>query len=327
MIDGSCSWEEFKARASELIDKTEGSKLLFRGQGSAQWDLLTTLERSGHPVEIYDYYRLIARIRTEVQAYTGQSWPDTPSLAELQKELAGGYDSFSLLMQYGSFPHYAYMAYLRHHGFPSPLLDWSASPFVAAYFAFREKRDEDVAIFAFRERDRSGMKVGGDDEPAITQLGPFVSGPKRHFAQQSQYTVCTMWMPNSPFFSNHSKVCRSYDEEAEYQQDVVFKFVLPSDERRKVLKELQMYNLNAFSLFGSEDSLMESSQFEKNSGCEEAWPVAPVNLSLVFCIGPVGGRFDQQNPSAPFPCSLKLSCEAHDVTHRCSNRELRMFEG
>jgi FRG domain len=180
MIDGNCDWEEFKTRAQELSEKAKGSTLLFRGQASANWDLQTTLERSGHDETVDYYYQLILRIKAEVQTYTSQSWDDTPDLEEFRNELRGGYDSFSRLMSFGSFPHYAYMAYLRHHGFPSPLLDWSASPFVAAYFAFRESRDEDVAIFAFRERDPSGMKVAGDDEPAITQLGPFVLGPKRH---------------------------------------------------------------------------------------------------------------------------------------------------
>lgn len=257
MIDGNCTWEEFKTRVAELSDKADGSKLLFRGQGSSEWGLDTTLERSEHPDTIEDYYQTIFKIRTEIQSHTGKSWPEDIELGQIIEKLRGGYDSFSRLMTFGSFPHYAYMAYLRHHGFPSPLLDWSSSPFVAAYFAFREPRVQDVAIFAFRERGPSGMKIGGSDTPAITQLGPYVLGPKRHFAQQSQYTICTAWEKDRPCFSDHSDVCRPYDPKADFQQDVIFKFVLSYTERRKVLRELQMYNLNAFTLFGSEESLME----------------------------------------------------------------------
>jgi hypothetical protein len=40
--------------------------------------------------------------------------------------LAQEYDKFSLMLDGigGTFPAYSYMAYLRHHGFPSPMLDW-----------------------------------------------------------------------------------------------------------------------------------------------------------------------------------------------------------
>ncbi|WP_082760162.1 FRG domain-containing protein [Agrobacterium bohemicum] len=44
------------------------------------------------------------------------------------------------------------LCYARHHGFPTTLLDWSHTFFVAAFFSYStSNRDTDVAIWAFKE--------------------------------------------------------------------------------------------------------------------------------------------------------------------------------
>ncbi|UPJ60206.1 FRG domain-containing protein [Bradyrhizobium sp. 192] len=260
MADTEVSWEDFKKEAASLADRArdEGSIVLFRGQASSEWRLQTTLERSGLLEEVADYYRTALRVKPEVEAYTGLTWSDEPSIYEIERDVLAGYDTFSSVMLRGSLPHYSYLAYLRHHGFPSPLLDWSASAMVAAFFAFRGADAENVAIYAFRERDASGMKTGGSDEPVIRLLGPYVAAPKRHFAQRSYYTVCTQWQEVSPYFLEHTNVCKPFDPKADFQQDILFKFVLSNSQRREVIRELAEYNLSAYTLFGSEEGLMES---------------------------------------------------------------------
>lgn len=256
MVD-TISWDDFKARAAEVRAKagTTVTRALFRGHGSDEWSLTTTLERSRHAKGVVDYYRLARRVKHEVQAHGGHEWKDEIGIFELENA-ALDYDKFSLALMKG-LPDYAYLTYLRHHGFPSPLLDWSSSPYIAAYFAFSAPVGDRVAIYAFQDRT-SAFKSAGSDTPAIRQLGPYVGGPLRHFAQRSQYTVCVNWNAGNPRFDTHDSVCRGFNDKAEFQQDVIWKFTLESRERDSVLRELDDYGLNAFTLFGSTDSLMQT---------------------------------------------------------------------
>jgi hypothetical protein len=249
------TWEEFKNEAAKIRAAAPSiSPILFRGQADADWKLDTTLERSGHDESVAGYYHLTLRIQTAVEIATGTKWDADPAISEIES-LARDHDGFSRALV--NLPHYAYLAYLRHHGFPCPLLDWSRSPFVAAYFAFRADTDSDrnVAIYAYADRT-TPFKTSSSENSQIHRLGPYVAADKRHFSQQSEYTVCLKYQPHGWSFISHSSVFDSNPEGE--SQDVLIKFILSSRDRSKVLKELNDYNLNAYSLFGSIEGLMES---------------------------------------------------------------------
>jgi len=101
------------------------------------------------------------------------------------------------------------------------------------------------------------VKTGtrSSDQPAIYVLGPYVKVHKRHVLQQSQYTMCIK-LDNeyNPIYSNHELVFNKNDE----RQDRLWKFNVPSIEKSQALKSLNKMNINSYSLFGSEDSLVES---------------------------------------------------------------------
>ena len=171
--------------------------------------------------------------------------PDPPEYAQWLRE-------FDSLMPV-KYPAYDYMVYMRHNGFPSPLLDWSRSAYVAAYFAFRERSGaERVSIFVYLERP-AGFKAYSSGSPSIWGLGPYVRSHRRHFLQQSEYTICIVRDGEWRYARHEDAFARN-----DVRQDLLWKFSLPSSERLKVLRSLDVHNLNAFSLFGSEESLMET---------------------------------------------------------------------
>jgi len=257
-------WETFEQRIRKLraIHQEESSPLLFRGQDNSDWPLTTTLERSGAPRMLFsEYYRLsCASIGPEVKTFARVDVP------EYNGELCKPFLRANLLYEISDiFPiHvYRYMAYLRHFGFPSPLLDWSRSPFVAAFFAFRDESPsgsrEKRSIFVYCERPE-GLKGGTLGEPVIRQIRPYVQTHERHFRQRCDYTICGRFDENYGWhFDSHQAV---FDREHP-KQDSLWKFDLPSSERKKVLAVLNDYNLNAFSLFGSEESLLETMWFRE----------------------------------------------------------------
>ena len=250
------TWEECQSKFNELEQyrsKLKSQKapsiyispILFRGQPNAEWKLTTTLERYGRDNMFFsDYYRIISIAKTQIESFTGKLW-EIPSYSEP--------DDFSIITKLQA---YEYMIYLRHHGFPSPLLDWTKSPFIAAYFAFHNIPDKipKVSIYAFIEDAGEGkMHMGGT--PRITSRGPNVKTHPRHFLQQCWYTTCTMQDDDHRhFFVFHEAMCSENSEE----QDLLWKINITSTERLKVLAYLDSININAFSLFGSEESLMET---------------------------------------------------------------------
>ena len=238
------SWFEFENEIKNLEQfRREKSgqaqarvpQLFFRGQSNSCWKLETTWERHyGNKTKLYDYYKLISGVKDEIQALTNRSWV-LPSLQEYNSWL----ETYVSVGGGNGFPGFEYMTYLRHYGFPSPLLDWSKSPYIAAYFAFRnlDSKVEKVAMYAYLERikDTKGGRVAS---PNIITRDKKVNSHKRHFLQQSCYSICTAGEKDEAYYCCHEDVF----SQGSKRQDFLWKFTLPYSEQREALNRLDLYN-------------------------------------------------------------------------------------
>ena len=238
------TWEEFLAQPP-----SEGKPYpIYRGVANEEWGLETTLERSGRVNEPFEEYLTSVDIaKRALESYSDKRW-------DLEKVDCLKIDPSSLWRS-DVLPNYEFLIYLRHHGFPSPFLDWSMSRYVAAFFAFIDadpKKVERCAIYEFTAfGGEGGTKsfCGHNDTPRICDLGHTIRAHKRHYMQQAEYTYCVKATDEAGLiFSPHS------EEQGQY----VKKYTLPTSERKKVLKSLQEMNITAYTLFGTEDSLIKT---------------------------------------------------------------------
>lgn len=277
------SWDEFVEQVEDLQsdrDKcADGAigvvpELLYRGQPDSRMRLETTLERAVRSeVLLTRYYRFVSVIKAKIESLTGKEWP-IPSEKEFDESLNERCVGFLQDLR-----GYEYLAYLRHHGLPSPLLDWTRSPYMAAHFAMaappRDEKVKEAAVFVYLET-ANGCKSGDVDAPAIQPIGLYIKTHRRHYLQHSEYTICTQGTGHSMHFASHEEVVARDDK----GQDLLWKMVIPVAQRRDFLKRLEWMNITSFSLFGTEDKLMED-----------------ISLSEIF----LRGRLNPSPPSRTLP--------------------------
>jgi FRG domain len=255
------SWKEIQILLEEIhlkysktvIDEYPQSHLiLYRGLTDSNWQLNTTLERqSDIQWTLASYYLKIFFCAPQIESFLGTSW-NLGAVEDIERNVAKAFKDFTVIL-----PHYEYWAYLRHHGFPSPLLDWTKSPYIALFFALCDQSNAEFAsIYAYIECPE-GSKGGIVGAPMITVQHPYVKTHKRHFLQQSYYTVATKILNVSTqehVFIPHEQV---FNEDHK-DQDLLIKIEIPRSLRLDVLAKLHLYNINFYSLFQTEDALMRS---------------------------------------------------------------------
>lgn len=225
------SWDDFKNKISNHIKSNLGPRMC-RGQSNSNWSLVTSFHRDSAGLDFSSYFEVVKHL-SDVIGTLENRIIDTRD-AEVN----------------GSF-----LAFLQHHGFPTPLLDWSLSPYIAAYFAFSDANEnsldnEYVSIFVFDfmrwSQDWKPIYDYTVNDPHVSLLKPKSLGNRRQINQQGFIYTWT----NVPDIKEHILLHEQHKSKTYLE---IYK--IPVKEKFHVMTELEVMGITAFSLFGSIDSL------------------------------------------------------------------------
>ncbi len=227
-------------------DAGRSDGILYRGQSDSKWEIKTSLERYGKDrVGCNGYYRQIDAYKTLINPLIDRKFE--------RKATRTGYPFDFNQYEEGSWelPEMEYLAYLRHHGFPTPLVDWSRSLYVALFFACedfnRTKTDGKVFLYIPPE-----IRSGGNNVPDYRHIGRYVEVGKRHLAQQSEYLIPIVYTSEWEFIPFKEVADKDVNNHK------VIEIKVNKSSKAKIMKDLNDMNINRYTMYMDQDSLIKS---------------------------------------------------------------------
>ena len=231
LVPLTMGWKAYKGYVATL----GGRRFLFRGQNQP-WRLRTSFHRAGRA----DLHRFMQE--------------DIPALYRHLSARTKHIFNLSVPDENGAFYNL-----IQHHGYPSPLLDWTYSPYVAAFFAYR-------GISNWR-----ASAASGDDKVRILVLDQ--AAWRTDFQQILMIAPSTLHVSIGEFLAIENErlipqqaasTVTSVDDIEAYIQSkegngrkYLSAIDLPVAERRQVIQELGYMGVTAGSLFPGFDGACE----------------------------------------------------------------------
>jgi hypothetical protein len=245
------SWETFLG----LITDSPYQNWAFRGQRDASLPLFSALSR----------YLLTYKI-------SPRAWPDQEEriLRIFKRKAVHFLDHVPVRDD-----DFQWLALMQDHGAPTRLLDFTWSPYVAAFFALHNATDE-AAIWAVNPFEISKVRqLGSDQTIDLRNMDPEPPGNYRRYYLPGK--IPFVWM-GEPYAMNRRLIAQSgtfvlpgvLDQPIEQilqqypnPKETLIKFLLPVETiRDKGMRELYRMNITQATLFPDLDGLARSLAYE-----------------------------------------------------------------
>jgi FRG domain len=213
-------WRDFSVRAtSGLFPKQafERGVFLFRGVALPEWPLISTFDR---------WYRDRPR--------DGKAKASDRLLALFQKEA----ESTDVPKEFWA-NEVARLALAQHHGVPTRLLDWTESPYIAAFFAFAaiahvSQPPDDVAVWCLDTRSPIWSREFGAEILDVPSYGN-----ERLRTQLGRFTLL-----RAPY-----DTLEEYVANFSAERSPLWQFRIPSRDLRIALADLDVMGVNYSRIF------------------------------------------------------------------------------